>query len=127
MDIFRERLKDIRIENGYKQEEMAKLLNVSTSGYGYYEQGRNEPSLETIQKIAVTLNVSADYLLGIIDTPSHPVEFTISDDLSLSKQEITAIKKMKEDKLLGELSKDPNENVERLIRYWEFIKRELNR
>ncbi|MBY7144585.1 helix-turn-helix transcriptional regulator [Virgibacillus sp. NKC19-3] len=70
MEIFRERLKDVRIESGYKQEEMAQVLNVSTSGYGYYEQGRNEPSLETIQKVAATFDISADYLFGIIDNPT---------------------------------------------------------
>jgi len=50
MEIFRERLKDIRIEKEYKQEEMAQVLNVTPSGYGYEEQEHNEPSLETVQK-----------------------------------------------------------------------------
>ncbi len=126
MDVFKERLKDLRIENGYKQEEVAKILNVTTSGYGYYEQGRNEPSLETIQKIATTFKVSADYLLGIIDTPNHSVELTITEDLSLSEEELAAVTKMKEVNLLDELSMDPNENVERLVRLWTFIKQEMN-
>lgn len=127
MEIFRERLKDIRIENGYRQEEMARILNLTTSGYGYYEQGRNEPSLETVQKIADAFKVSADYLLGIIDTPTHPVKITISDDLSLNEEEIETIKKMKEENLLEELSEQPNENIARLVRSWQFIKNELDK
>ncbi|MFA1820097.1 helix-turn-helix domain-containing protein [Virgibacillus oceani] len=127
MEIFRERLKDIRIENGYKQEEMAKILNVTTSGYGYYEQGRNEPSLETIRKIAEAFQISTDYLLGIIDTPTHPVQFTVSEDLSLSESEIATVRKMKEVELLSELSEQPKGNVDRLARYWEFINQEFNR
>ncbi|MCJ7843116.1 helix-turn-helix domain-containing protein [Lederbergia sp. NSJ-179] len=71
MDVLGERLRDLRVENGYKQVDLAKLLNVTTTAYGYYEQGRNEPSLESIIKIANFYKVSADYLLGLINTPKH--------------------------------------------------------
>ncbi|MEN1969830.1 helix-turn-helix transcriptional regulator [Lentibacillus sp. N15] len=125
MYIFSERLKDLRIEYGYKQEEIAKALNVTTSAYGYYEQGRNEPSLETVKKIANTFQVSTDYLLGIIDTPNHSVHYSVTEDLSLSESELLAIRKMKE-LFLEEISKQPEDNVERLQRYWEFIKKEHN-
>lgn len=121
---FSERLRDLRIETGYKQEEMAKKLNVTTSAYGYYEQGRNEPSFETLRKIAKTFHVSTDYLLGLIDVPIHPVQFKVTSELSLSESQLIFIEKMKEIKLLDELSEQPNENIERLNRYWEFIKSE---
>ncbi|WP_373893822.1 helix-turn-helix domain-containing protein [Virgibacillus sp. CBA3643] len=123
---FSERLRDLRIDYGYKQDEIAKKLNVTTSGYGYYEQGRNEPSLETIKNIAEAFQVSTDYLLGLIDTPNHPVHYSITEDLSLNKSEIATMKKMKQLHLLNEISQRPNENVERLHRYWEFIKSEHN-
>ncbi|GIN90656.1 hypothetical protein J22TS1_17070 [Siminovitchia terrae] len=126
MDIFSERLKDLRIESGYKQDEIAKKLNVTKSAYGYYEQGRNEPSLETLKKIAQTFQVSTDYLLGLIQIPNYPVSFRVTEDLSLSKQELEAVKKMKELHLLEEISMDPDANVSRLVRYWEFIKSEHN-
>lgn len=123
MNTFQERLKDLRIEHGYSQEEMGKKLNVTTSAYGYYEQGRNEPSLETLQKIARTFQVSTDYLLGIIDTSNHPIYHSISDRLSLSDTEIDTVKKMKDLSLLEEISLNTN-NINRLHRYWDFIKRE---
>lgn len=126
MYIFCERLKDLRIENGYKQDEIAKKLNVTTSAYGYYEQGRNEPSLETVKKIAQTFNVTSDYLVGLIDTPHYPVNYTVSDDLSLTESEIEAVKKMKELLFLEEISAQPKTNVYQLLRYWEFIKNEHN-
>lgn len=121
---FGERLKDLRIENGFKQDEMAKILNVTTSAYGYYEQGRNEPSLETLKLIAQTFQVSVDYLLGIIDTPNYQIYFPISSDLTLNESEITTIQKLKELQLLEELSLNPQNNVNRLYRYWQFIKKE---
>lgn len=126
MYIFGERLKALREELGYDQKEMGKKLNLSASAYGYYEQGRNEPSLETLKKIAQTFQVSTDYLLGLSHTESHPVIYSVSDEVSLSEQELKAILKMKELSLLKEISKEPNENISRLNRYWKFIQSEHN-
>lgn len=127
MDVLSERLIDLRIEHGYNQDDVAAELNVSSSGYGYYEQGRNEPSLETIYKIACFYQVSIDYLLGKIDTPHHPVYYAISDNLPLTASEIKAVKKMKELSLLDKIAENPVVNVERLDRFWEFIKKELDK
>jgi|SRR5690625_2832794 len=127
MDVLSERLIDLRIEHGYNQDDVAAELNVSSSGYGYYEQGRNEPSLETIYKIACFYQVSVDYLLGKIDTPNHPVNYAISDNLSLTASEIKTVKRMKELSLLDEISENPNVNIERLDRFWKFIKKELDK
>src|SRR5690625_3689897 len=95
MYTFGERLRDLRIENGYKQDEIAKILNVTTSAYGYYEQGRNEPSLATLKKIANTFRVSTDYLLGLIDTSNHPVHYSEIEDLTLNELELQVIREMK--------------------------------
>lgn len=123
MHVLSERLRDLRVENGYLQEDLAKLLNVTTTAYGYYEQDRNEPSLGSIIKLAKFYKVSADYLLGLINTPNHPVQYTITEDLTLSEQELRTIRKMKE-LFLEEVSVRPEENVERLHRFWEFLKME---
>lgn len=122
MEVFKERLIDLRIERGYKQEEVAKELNVTTSAYGYYEQGRNQPSLETLYNIACFFNVSTDYLLGKVDTPNHVTTYAISDKVSLSESELDVINRIKELNLPEELGKDPERNIRRLHRYWEFIK-----
>ncbi|MFD1067643.1 helix-turn-helix domain-containing protein [Oceanobacillus locisalsi] len=125
MDIFSERIIDLRIEHGYSQEEIAKKLNVSASGYGYYEQGRNEPSLETLYKIADFFQVSIDYLLGKIDSPQHTAYYSISDNLNLNEDEINAIERMKELGLLEKIGENPKLNVERLSRFWGFLENEL--
>jgi transcriptional regulator with XRE-family HTH domain len=122
MHTFQERLKDLRIEHGYLQQELASILNMSTSAYGYYEQGRNEPSLETLKKVAETFGVSTDYLLGLTNTASTNYEF--NDQLTLTNEEMNVVKNMKDLELLQELGEDPK-NVERLQRCWKFIKNEL--
>ena len=38
-------------------KDVAKYLNITTSAYGYYEQGKN-PDIETVNKLADFFNVS---------------------------------------------------------------------
>ena len=60
------RLKELRDEHGLTQAELGKLLNISPSAIGMYEQGRREPSIEALIKIADYFRVTTDYLLGRI-------------------------------------------------------------
>lgn len=64
---FNERLKAIRRECGKTQKDVYTLLGISANGYASYEQGRTEPSIETLIKLCQIFEVSADYLLGIED------------------------------------------------------------
>lgn len=125
MLIFRERLKALREQHDLEQKDMGKKLNITASAYGFYEQGRNEPSLETLVEIAKIFQVSTDYLLGLSNTEKLPVNYSISKDLTLSESELEVIRIMRGNSLLAEISDDPDENVKRLERYWRFIKNEL--
>ena len=58
------RLKELRMNNGLKQSDLAKLLSISTSRYGQYETGRRSPDYKLLIQIANFYNVSIDYLLG---------------------------------------------------------------
>src|SRR5699024_3693426 len=99
-------------------------LNITTSAYGYYEQGRNEPSLETLVQIAEIFHVTTDYLLGLSDKREHPVYYPLSQKISLSAEELKVVEQLKESSLLEELQEEPHRNVARLQRYWQFIVRE---
>lgn len=68
MKIFSERLKALRM-SVMTQPEMAAILGLSVRNYQRIEYGEIETSLENLVKIADTLNVSADYLLGRTDQP----------------------------------------------------------
>ncbi len=65
------RLRELRKSNKLSQSDMAERLNISTSAYGYYEQGKSDLSSETINKIADMFNVTTDYLLGRSSNPQH--------------------------------------------------------
>lgn len=124
MQILGKRLKQLRDEFGFDQKEMGRKLNITSSAYGYYEQGRNEPPLETLVKIAEIFNVTTDYLLGRSDIRENPVYYTLSDKLTLTQAELLVVERMQENLLLKQLSENPENNVARLYRYWEFIMNE---
>lgn len=45
------------------QAELAKILKISPSAVGMYEQGRREPALEVLVEMAKLFNVSLDFLV----------------------------------------------------------------
>lgn len=57
------RIAALRRDAGMSQAELAKKLQVSPSAVGMYEQGRREPSAETLVALSRVFQVSTDYLL----------------------------------------------------------------
>lgn len=63
--MLNERLREIRTAKKLSQVELARLLGVTKQCVSNWENDNIQPSIETLVKIAHTLNVSADYLLSI--------------------------------------------------------------
>lgn len=61
--MFGDRLKTLREEFEMTQEELGKKLNVTRQSIYTYEKGENEPTMDTLVKIADMFDVSVDYLL----------------------------------------------------------------
>lgn len=59
------RLRELRIDNDMSQQEVAKLLGMSQTGYSKYETGEVVPPADTLIKLAKLYNTSIDYLLGV--------------------------------------------------------------
>ena len=66
--MFCERLKALRIEKGCTLKFVAEQFNVSIRTISRYEDGTREPSLDTLKKFCDFYDVSADYLIGRIDS-----------------------------------------------------------
>ena len=58
------KIKEIRKEKGLKQNELAKMVNVSVQTISGYETGYANPPIEILIKIADVLETTTDYLLG---------------------------------------------------------------
>ena len=59
-----ESLKKIRKQYKMTQEDIAKLLGISRSGYTYYETGKTVPSVEVLQKLSAIYNTTIDVIVG---------------------------------------------------------------
>ena len=67
MEIFAKRLRELRKEKGYSQNDMANLLKIKQQSYARYELNTSEPSYAMLVEISNFFDVSCDYLLGKSD------------------------------------------------------------
>lgn len=63
-EIFPKRLKELRLQYGYTQNQVAEFLHIKQQSYTRYEYGTGEPNLQTLVLLSEIFNVSVDYLLG---------------------------------------------------------------
>lgn len=64
---FPTRLRKMRRERNYTQEQLGRLVSVTKVSISCYENGSRTPEMETLQRLADALDVSVDYLLGRTD------------------------------------------------------------
>ena len=62
---FNTRLKELRLEKGQTQKELANAIEVGRTTISEYESGKIVPKQEGLLKIANHFNVSVDYLTGV--------------------------------------------------------------
>ena len=88
MGNFQSVLKSLRKANGLTQDELAKILKISRSTIGMYENGSREPDYETLEAIADHFNVDIDYLLGRTNkTTIIPNHYYLNDETRQIAQE----------------------------------------
>lgn len=61
---FKERLQKLRKEMGFTQEDLGKHLNYGSSAISNYENGKTQPNISDLIKLASVFHVSLDYLCG---------------------------------------------------------------
>ena len=63
------RIRDLREDRDLTQTEIAKVIQTTQQQYSKIETGRADISGEKIKRLAEFYNISADYILGLTDTP----------------------------------------------------------
>ncbi|MBQ9414859.1 MAG: helix-turn-helix transcriptional regulator [Clostridia bacterium] len=66
---YRTRIRNVREDHDLTQAEVGKLLQKSQQGYNHIEAGRAELKIDDLVKLCRLYNLSADYLIGLTDTP----------------------------------------------------------
>jgi transcriptional regulator with XRE-family HTH domain len=64
------RIRELRLQNGWRQQDLAARLNTNQQTVGRYETGTRGLDVETILKLCEIFGCSADYLLGRSALPS---------------------------------------------------------
>ena len=73
------RLRDAREKRNLTQDELALILGIGQSQMNKYENNKSEPSPEIIGRMARELEVTADWLLGLVDdSKGHLQEKSLS-------------------------------------------------
>ena len=67
MNFIMLRLKDLREDHDLKQEEIAKILNISQTNYSKYELEKVNIPISSLIVLADFYNTSIDYLIGLTD------------------------------------------------------------
>jgi len=62
--MFTQKLKQLRLERGLSQQQIADKLGISNQAYSRWETGKFSPNLQSLEKIAKTLNVPIEELLS---------------------------------------------------------------
>ena len=61
------RIRDMREDHDLTQTQLAKLLDMSQTGYSKYETGENDIPVDILSKLADLYQTSMDYLAGRTD------------------------------------------------------------
>ena len=67
MDIFSQRLRELRLDKKLSMKQLAKEINTTDSAISNWENGVNEPKISYVISIAKFFGVTSDYLLGLED------------------------------------------------------------
>jgi transcriptional regulator with XRE-family HTH domain len=104
MNNFPRRLRDARADTGLTQKQFAEKAQVSVSAYATYEQGTKTPPLSIAFRIAKALDVSLDWLSGLVTQQDvlrslfetgHTPTIKAKDIFVLSAEEIKNLKEGK--------------------------------
>jgi len=66
--VIAERIKNLRMQCGMTQSDLAKRLNITRSSVNAWEMGISIPSTQFVVELAQLFRVSSDYLLGLSDS-----------------------------------------------------------
>ena len=64
MSEYGNRIKELRIEMAWTQQDLAERLQTTKQAVSQYERGVRKPDLDTLTALCDIFNVSSDYLLG---------------------------------------------------------------
>lgn len=119
------RIKQSRKEKNLTQTELAKLVNVSSQVISNWEREYTSPNNDDIARLSKALEVSADYLIGNTREPNELVKEYLAQYKNSMQKDQDFLEFLQDPELslwFKEISESPEEQIEELREFWEFIK-----
>ncbi len=113
MSFFGRNIKKIRGVKGLSQKSFAELFDLKRATLGAYEEGRSEPKIETIIKIANYFSISIDSLLTSDLTVNELLRF--KEDLTIETDLVT-------EKVLKNIPFISDNTVSKYVEYYDNSK-----
>ncbi|HPF83564.1 MAG TPA: helix-turn-helix transcriptional regulator [Bacilli bacterium] len=112
--IIGNRVRTARVNKGYSQEELGKLINVSKVSICGYETGNRTPTLNNFMDLVKVLDVEPNYLLGLdVDVICDDAKYSIK----MAKEDIDIIKELKNHpELYNKIANDSKRTIELISR-----------
>jgi transcriptional regulator with XRE-family HTH domain len=82
------RIKELRLEKGLTQSELAKMLSCQQTAIGKYERGELEPNIRMLKQLSEIFECSIDFLVFHSDDFGN---IEVKNDGSPDKQELLAL------------------------------------
>ncbi len=108
MDMLSNRLKQLRIEKGKTQKEMAKDLGTTDVSIGRYEKGEREPKTDMLNALANYFDVTTDYLLGRTDEKNPKKEINNATTIAAHR--------------LGDIEQLPDDAIDEINNYIDLMR-----
>lgn len=89
---FGRKLKELRIQAGLTQKQLAERVKVTKSVISYYELQERYPSPEMLIKLANIFHVSTDFLLGIEKQQTLDISGLDEEDIRLLQHTISVLR-----------------------------------
>ena len=97
------RLKAARKARDLTQEAAAKLIGISAEFYARIERGNALPSVQTLRKMGVSLQISVDHLIGMVDIRPYAGAPVKPQPAKMSRQMAFVVDRAREDAELSRL------------------------
>jgi transcriptional regulator with XRE-family HTH domain len=114
------RVKAARLSKELTRQELANRLKTTKGTISNYENGYSTPSNETLKELALILEVSTDYLLGVTDSTI----VSSADRTNEEKEMLEFFNNPELNLFFKELKEAPEDQLEEMRQIWEVIKKQ---
>ena len=95
------KMREYRKRSGLTMKQLGELVGASEASISQYETGRVEPDIELLTRIADTLGVSVDVLIGRIEETTKETQEPVSQEAKILAKGIDKLPKAEREQALS--------------------------